>query len=253
MKKLLMRLAILLVGVLVILFLARNLIARKSVEVGVKTVTGFPLEIESVHISPGFGRLEVKGLHLMNPSEFSEETFIQMPEFTVDYQVGSMISGSPHINEMVLSVDQLNVVKNADGISNVQKLKGIASGDQTEEPAGEKSELKYQVDVLRIHIGTVTVKDFSKGEQPSVRSYALNIDATYENINDPSDISRLILITVMSKVGLPNIGVDMGDLTKGLGNVTGAAGEVLQGGAETIGKTGKGLFDTIKKAVPGKE
>ena len=65
MKKILLRFAVLAVIVLVILFLARNLIPRKSVEVGVKTITGFPLEIESVHIAPSFGRLEVRDLHLI--------------------------------------------------------------------------------------------------------------------------------------------------------------------------------------------
>src|SRR5262245_53857749 len=104
MKRLLLRLLILLVVIVAILFFARNLIARKSVEVGFAKYTGFPLEIESVNIAPTFGKLEVHNLHLMNPAEFEEETFVKLTDFSIDYQVGSMISGAPHIKDMLLDI-----------------------------------------------------------------------------------------------------------------------------------------------------
>lgn len=256
MKKIVLRLAILVVVVLAILFFARNLIARRSVEIGVEKVTGFPLDIASVHIAPSFGRLEVRDLHLMNPPEFAEETFVLMPELTVDYQVGSMIKGAPHINEMVIDIAEVAIVKNADGTSNLEKLKGVADGDKEDEPETEEPDEagpQYQVDHLRIHIGNVTIKDYSRGGEPSVRKIVLNIDADYENINDSTDITRLVLITMMSRVRLPDFGIDTAGLTQGLGDVAGAAGEAVKDTAEAVGEATKGLFDSIKKAVPGNE
>jgi hypothetical protein len=240
MKKLLWKILAVLIILLVILFLARNFIARKSVEIGAKKITGFPLEIGSVDLGLFSSKVDVHDLKLMNPPEFPEKMFVDMPQLYVDYRLGSMISGAPHINDMLINIKQLVIVKNNQGESNAQKLKGVVSSG-----GGSSKSTKYAVDKLRIHIGSVTIKDFSHPKMTE-RNITLNVDATYNNITDSTDITRLVLLTVMSQVHLPDIGIKTEDLKKGLGNVTNAAGEALKGAAEAT----KGLFDTIKKAVP---
>lgn len=239
MKKLLIRIVIGLVALLVILFLARNFIARRSVEIGATKATGFPLTIGSVDVGLFSSKLDVHDLKLMNPPDFSERMFVDMPQLFVDYRLGSMFSGAPHVNDMLINIKQLVIVKNDKGDSNAMKLKGIVS------PPGSTSSTKYSVDKLRIHVGTVTTVDRT-GKRKDV---PLNVDATYNNITDSTDISRLVLLTVMSQVRLPEIGIKPEDLKKSLEGVTGVAGEVLKGATEA----GKGLFDTIKKAVPGQQ
>jgi hypothetical protein len=98
------------------------------------------------------------------------------------------------------------------------------------------------VDKLRIHIGTLTVKDFSRAK-PFERTASLNIDATYKNITDSTDITRLVLLTVMGQVRLPDIGINANDLKKNLGDVTNQAGQALQGATSAIG----GLFNNLQK------
>jgi hypothetical protein len=233
-----------LVALLLILFLALNFIARKAVEVGVTKVTGFPLQIGSVNVGLWNGQLDVRDLRLMNPADFEDKMFVDMPQLYVDYQLGSMLKRAPHINDMLINIKQLVVVTNNKGESNAKKLKGIvSSGD---------SSTKYSIDKLRIHVGTVTVKDFSRAK-PSERNHALNIDVTYNNITDATDITRLVLLTVMSRVHLPDIGIKVDDLKKGLGNVTDAAGQAAKGAVDTVDKAGKGVFDSLKKAMPGQQ
>jgi hypothetical protein len=236
MKKLLWKILAVLVGLLVVLFLARNVIARLSVEYGAKKITGFPLTIGSIDLGLFSSKVDVRDLKLMNPSEFSEKTFVDMPQLYIDYRLGSMMSGAPHVNEMRINIKQLIVVKNDKGETNAQKLKSVVSSG--------KSSSKYYVDSLRIHVGTVTIKDFSR-PKPTERNVTLNIDATYKNISDSTDITRLVLLTVMNQVHLPDIGINTEDLKKNLGDVTNQAGQVLQGAAGAVG----GLFDGIKKSV----
>ena len=87
-------------------------------------------------------------------------------------------------------------------------------------------------------------------------------DRHYKNFTDATDINRLVLLTVLKKAGLPNIGIDLGQLSGSLGNISNAAGEAVKGlkdmlgktgtdATETLQKTGKGLFDSFKKIVPG--
>jgi hypothetical protein len=238
MKKLFLWIAGILVILVVALFLSLNFIARLSVQYGATKMTGFPLEIGSVSLGLFSSKVDVHNLKLMNPPEFPEKMFVDMPELYVDYRFGSMISGAPHVNDMLINIKQLVIVKNNKGDSNAMKLKGVVS------PPGSKS-TKYAVDKLRIHVGTVTIKDFSRAK-PTERNVSLNVDATYNNITDSTDITRLVLLTVMSQVHLPDIGIKTEDLQKGLTNVTNAAGEALKGATDAT----KGLFDTLKKAVP---
>jgi uncharacterized protein involved in outer membrane biogenesis len=236
MKKLLLSILGVLVGLVAILFFARNLIARKSVEYGAKKITGFPLTIGSIDLGLFSSKVDVHDLKLMNPSDFSEKTFVDMPRLYIDYRLGSMISGAPHVNDMLINIKQLVVVKNSKGETNAGKLKAVVSSG--------KSSSKYYVDTLRIHVGTVTIKDFSH-PKPTERNVSLNVDATYKNISDSTDITRLVLLTVMSQVHLPDIGINTEDLKKNLGEVTNQAGQALQGAAGAVG----GLFDNLKKNI----
>jgi len=236
MKKLLLSIVGVLVVFVAILLLARNFIARRSIEYGAKKITGFPLTIGSIDLGLFSSKVDVHDLKLMNPSEFSERTFVDMPQLYIDYRLGSMMSGAPHVNEMRINIKQLSIVKNNKGESNAMKLKSVVSSG--------KSSSKYYVDSLRIHVGTVTIKDFSR-PKPTERNVTLNIDATYKNISDSTDITRLVLLTVMSQVHLPDIGINTEDLKKNLGDVTNQAGQALQGAAGAVG----GLLDGIKKSV----
>ena len=107
MKKLLWMAPAGLIVLLAVLFLSRNVIARVSVEYGAKKVTGFPLKIGSVDVGLFSGKLDVRDLTLMNPPEFQEKMFVDMPQLYVDYRLGSMLSGAPHINDMLINIKQL--------------------------------------------------------------------------------------------------------------------------------------------------
>jgi hypothetical protein len=237
MKKLFWKILAALAVLLVVLFLSRNFIARKSVEYGAKKITGFPLEIGSVDVGVFSSKIDVRDLKLMNPPQYQEKMFVDMPELYIDYRLRSMLSGAPHINDMLINIKQLVVVKTDKGDSNAMKLKGVVSS------GGGSS--KYAIDKLRIHVGTVTIKDYSRPKMTE-RDIDLNIDATYNNITDSTDISRLVLLTVMSQVKLPDIGIKPEDLKKNLSDVTTQAGQALKGASDAVG----GLFDNLKKSIP---
>lgn len=233
MKKLLLWIGVGIAGLAVLAVLARNTIARKSVELGAERITGFPLTIGAVNVGLFNGQLDVDDLKLMNPPGFEDRQFVDLKKLHVDYRLGSMLTGAPHINDMLVDIDHIVMVKNNKGESNAQKLKGVTASDKP-------STAKYRVDQLRIHIGTVTVKDYSRAK-PTERVIPLNVTATYKDITDSTDITRLVLLTVMSQAKLPDIGVQPDDLRKGLSNVENLAGETLKGATEA----GKGLLDQL--------
>lgn len=250
--KTLLRLIVVLLVLAAALYIGRNYIARQSVEAGVTKMTGFPLNIGSLDLDLFQNRIAIRDLSLLNPSEFKEPVFVEMPELTVDYDASSMLSGTPHLPSLVVDLKRIVIVRTKTGDSNAMKLKGVLGG-------GGKSH--YKIDSLRLKIGSVELKDYKLGN-PMEKSIALNLDETYKNFTDATDINRLVLLTVMKKAGLPSIGIDLGQLSGSLGNITNAAGETMKNLTETLGKTGadaantlqktgQGLFDSFKKMVPG--
>ena len=239
MKNFFLKILLVLVVLVVVGFLARNLIARKAVEIGVAKITGFPLEIGAVNVGLFSSELEVSDLKLMNPSEFEERRFVDLPKFHLQYTLGSVLHGAPHVKEMVVNINEVVIVKNVKGQTNTNVIQdklapaGGTEGDMAKPSAPEKK-AHYQVDVLRVHIGTVIMKDYSKG-QPSEHKITLNRDITFENISESTSVSALVMKVVFGQLG---------DLTGGLIKGIGNTGQTLQ-------KTGKGLLDSIKKAVPG--
>ena len=234
MKKLLWKTLAVLIVLLVVLFLSLNLIARFSVEYGAKKITGFPLQVGSVNLRLFSSKVDVHNILLKNPAEFQEPLFVNLPQLYIDYRLGSMFSGRPHINDMLIEIKTLTIVKNAKGESNAAKLKGVlSSGD---------SSSKYTIDRLRLKIkGEVIIKDFSKPKPTERHIGPLDLEPVYVNVTESTPITRLVLMTVASQVKLPDIGVKVEDLKKG-----------LEGVGQDAGKAAQGLFENIKKSLDGK-
>ena len=237
MKKLLLWAAAGIAGLVVVLALVRNPIARRSVELGAERITGFPLTIGAVNVGLFNGQLDVENLKLMNPPDFEERQFVSLPKLHVDYRLRSMLARAPHINDMLIDIDHIVIVKNSKGDSNTQKLKSVTSSGSG---GSGKSSTRYRLDQLRIHVGTVTMKDYSRAK-PSERNVPLNVTAVYKDITDSTDITRLVLLTMMSQAKLPDIGIKPDELRKGLSNVENLAGEA-----------GKSVLDTLKEVAPQK-
>ncbi len=246
MKKLLAKLLIALLVLVVALYACRNYIARKSVEVGAEKATGFPLEIGSVNLGLFKGTLEVRNLKLMNPPEFQEKLFVDVPLFRVDYHTMSIISGSPHIKELAVNAEEVVLVKNEKGQSNAQVLQAKITPASTSTGGGQPPKTEpatkthYRVDLIRMHIGTVRVLDYSKGK-PTEKKFTLNKDVVFNDVTESTSISALVMNTIFGQVGQV-----AGELMKGLGSST-------KGATDTLQKSGKGMVDKLKQAAPQKK
>ncbi|MDW8343985.1 MAG: AsmA family protein [Verrucomicrobiae bacterium] len=227
----------------VVLFFARNWLARHIVQTAVKQVTGLPLQVASVHVDLMRSQLDVRGIRLQNPPDFPETRFVDMPRLSVNYSLPSLLTGRKHVRKIHIEIDQLVLVKNQRGESNVQKLRGVRSGEAT-------SQASYRLDELRVRIGKVIIKDYSRA-RPTERTIVLNLDRTYRNITEQTSITRLVLVTMLGPVPLPEFGISTAHLLRGLESVTDAAGKTVSFATETFEQAGRSVVDTLKKLAPG--
>ena len=216
------------------LVLARNAIARSSLERAVSESTGFPVSVASVDIPLSFNAVDVRGIALGNPPEFEDKQFVDMPQIEASGGFATVF-GTPHINSMTLDLKTLVITRNAKGEWNSMKLVGMNSSGGS----------KYKIDSLHLKIGSVLVRD-NTTKPATEKSYPLEIDSTYKNVTSANDVMRLIFFSMLMKGKLPDIGLKTADIAKNLGGITNAAGGLLNS-AEGMLDMGKNLFGGEKK------
>jgi len=229
-------------GGLALVYSARHIIAHKAVEMGVYKVTGFPLHIGSLRLSPLHSRLEAARVKLLNPPEFVDRVFVDVQRLYVDYEFGSLLRRQPHLTRLDLQIQKMVIVKNADGRSNIQQLSGVASREE------DAPSTPFRIDTLHLEIGVITIKDYS-GREPKERSLTLNINETFYNITESTDINRLVLLTVMKNVGLSDFGIQAEILRRGLGEVQSSGGQLLTKTTDFVKKTGNKLANVVKQVA----
>lgn len=237
MKKILLVALASAVVIVLALVMARNVLIREGVGRSVRNNTGLPLRIEFLYWNLRTGWISARKITLLNPPHFEDRLFAEVQELYVELDWMSLFRRETHIKNLLLNIDRIEIVKDTNGNSNAAHLKGTRSGNEVA--------AKYRIDNARLILSTVTVKDYSSGKLVE-KTYPLNIDATYRNITDATDINRLILYSVLKNVPL-NINLTVEQLAKGLGRLITLPAEILKGTAEVLENTGKGLIDTIKK------
>lgn len=243
-------LPLVLLVVVVVAYFARNVIGRKAVETAAQQMTGFPLDVGDLSVSPFANTMDAHGITLRNPADFEEPICAEVDRVFINYDLPSMFGGAHHVFEMRLEIKEVVIATDRKGETNVARLKGIMM-------SGADSPTKFRVDALRIKVARVThVTGLGDGVMRS--PHDVKLDVTYRHITDSTQINKLVLLAVLSRVKLPDVGVPTDDLVKGVGSVTTATGKVIKGAGDVLGgvgedvfEVGKGLFGTVKKVVPG--
>jgi hypothetical protein len=222
-------------ALLVVFGLAKNLIAQAAVSGAVRLMTGLTLHIGSMDVGVFKSALSIRGLTLRNPPGFSERVMIDLPEVFVDYELGAFLRRRVHLEEVRLHLREFIVVKNAQGTLNLDALRPVQEAKaRTKAPAkAAGGAAPMQIDRLRLKIGTVVYKDYSRGGEPLVQSVALNADEEYRNITNPSTLASLIVARALMRTTIARLaGIDLEPLKAQAAEQLRAAVTELGGGAE---------------------
>jgi hypothetical protein len=244
--------------VIIALFFGKNMIIKTSVTTGVKAMTGLKLGIRSMNVGVFKSLIGINELQLYNPSGFEDKLMMDLPEIYVDYNLGAIMGGKAHLEEVRLNLREFLVVKNANGQLNLDSLRVVEETEDEEvkkdDGKKEKTEMPdIQIDLLELKIDRVIYKDYSKGTSPKVKEFNVNIDERYENITDPQSFVRLIIVKALKNTTIASLAnFDIGKLQKGL---TEAARKTAEKALETPGKAieaGKSVVKETAEETVGK-
>ena len=235
MKKVLIVIA----AVVIVMFLSKDFVASTIFTSGVRAFTDLPASVKSMKVGIFKSAVDIGGFKVYNPkSAFKDRVMLDMPALYIDYDLGSMLTGTKHIRKMKLELNEFYVIKNAGGELNLDSLKGIqskASGSQ-----GAKQDMKLKIDVLELKIGKVIYKDYTKGATPFVKEFNIGLDERYENIDNPYVFASLVVFKALANTGIASLtNFDIGSLKDTASGALSTATDAVNKAAESI----KGLFD----------
>jgi uncharacterized protein involved in outer membrane biogenesis len=156
MKKFISFILFLAVIIIVTFIIARNTIVKEAAERGVVAVTGFPLKIASIDIDLKNSLIDIDDLVLHNPDQFEEDTMLSIPDIYVNYDIGAIVKGIVHMEEIRLDMKEFIVVKNKDGEVNITTLKkAVEPKESKKKPKGQPKKTKKAnlvIDLLSLKI-----------------------------------------------------------------------------------------------------
>lgn len=241
-----------LIGVLItliVLSFVKDIAIKISVEKGVQLVTGLPLKMSGFRIGIARTLVGIRGLRLFNPNGYPDKIMLSMPEIYVDYNLTPIFKGKVHLQEMRIDMKELAVIKNRDGNVNLDSLKVVQAQKKKKKPQtkGKGGMPDIQIDKLRLKIGKVVYKDYSRGGSPSVQEFDVGVDESYENIKDPYSLVSLILIKSLAGTTVARLAkIDIKGLQNSVSDVLSSASEVT---AQAASQAKAAAEETAKKTA----
>ena len=198
------------VGILVLvlgLSLVKDLLAKISVENGVRFATGLSLSIRSFHIGLLQTVVKVEELQAFNPPGFPEKVMADIPEIYVDYDLANLLKGKAHLKEMRLYLKEFIVVKNRQGKVNLKALKVAQPPNRKSAPPPKKKGKGSQmtIDRLELKIGKVIFKDYSKEGPPSTKEFNINLHERLEHITSTESLVSLVIMKALMHTTIDQI------------------------------------------------
>lgn len=230
-------------AVLLVLAVIKDIVIKIAVEQGARIVTGLKLDIGSLKVGLINTLVDIRNLRILNPSGFKDRDMLNMPRIYVAYDLPAIIGGKIHLKDATIDMKEFVVVKNDKGQLNLDSLKVVqaqkSGGKQAEKAEGKVPQI--QIDVLRLKIGKAVFKDYSKGAEPRITEFNVNIDEEYKNITNPYTLVSLIVVKALMNTSISSLtNFDIKGLS---GNIS----DTLAGAQKMAAETTKKAQETVQQ------
>lgn len=256
--KFLFRLFIGIIILIVLLIVFRNPVIKAAVSLAVKNQTGAGLDIGNLDVNLGGTYIKIEDLKLHQPSGFPGEDMVHLPLALVDYNLGDILKGNLHLENINIHLKELVVVRNAQGKLNLDSFKVVQEGKQGEKvspqqkPGEVAKPLEMRIDVMELQLEKVIYKDYTVGEKPLIQEFNIGIHEKYQNVDNLQSVIGIIVAKALRNSTLARL-TNINPETFIQGNVldtltlTNQALTDLTGSFEgKIGDTGKDVQDKAK-------
>lgn len=163
------RLVALVVLLAVLLLVFKDTIIRVVTEHRIRAETGMEAKIRRVSVGLFSPVISIDDLRVYNTPEFGGGIFLAVPELHVEYDRALLMEQKFHITLMRLNLAEIDVVRNAEGRTNIVSMAGVEKKLTQFFPRGQhasKGEMKFDgIEVLNLSLGRARFVDLKDSSQ----------------------------------------------------------------------------------------
>ncbi len=260
--KFLLKCALILVLLLVVILACGNLWLPWVINWQSRSLTGFNTTIQSSKGSLFKGNVDFQNVTIKNPNDkFSETSFISFNDLDVDVKLTSIFSNTILLENILIDIDNVTIVKNKEGIYNYSVFadnissigKSDATGDnkntnKANNKEASKSTKNLVIEKFTFSINSIKIIDESDN---SVKEFSIKYKREFSNISDISSIIKPLVadlgmygLTAFIQATFQSIGELPGinQATQGIIKIKNTSKEAIKGTKNTI----KGIQSNIK-------
>jgi hypothetical protein len=195
-------------ALIIIALVYRDWIAGQVMEKQIRDALGVDAEIGNLSFSVLEPKMTFDNFKIYNSADFGGTLFVDTPELHIEYDRNALRHHEIHITFMRVNINELDVVKNEQGATNIFSIAKIVVPIKSGSGRTFAPLKGYQftgIDFLNISIGTAKFIDLKNHFRN--RSLALGIqNQTFTNVESPADLAglkSLIWVHGGYLVGLP--------------------------------------------------
>ena len=191
---------ILVIFALFVIGIVKDQIIKGVVETVASKITGAPVHIDGFSLGVLNRSVRISGFKMYNPEGFSKGILIDLSRINVKYDLGALLKKKLHLLNAEIEIKEMCLEKNKEGKMNVDSLKIAKQGEKKEGKPAEQ--MPMQIDVFKLGIGKIILKDFSSGKEPIINAYEINLHKTYKDIGSAQQLAALIMTEPMKAAGI---------------------------------------------------
>ncbi len=184
---------------LVGLTIFQNQILKSAVAEVTSRIIGAPVKVKTLSFSLLKATISITGFEIGNPAGFPKGILASIPTIKVTVDRSALFKGKIHILMAEIDLKELGLIKNKDGLLNVDFLKIVK---QQRDELRNSSTLPIQIDLLTLGIGKIVRKDYTREGEPAVQVHEMNIHKSYQNITSAEQLVTLVLAEPMKAAGI---------------------------------------------------
>jgi uncharacterized protein involved in outer membrane biogenesis len=199
--KWLLRLFLLAVVLVVILLLSLDSILRIYLEYRIHAQTGMEAQIGKFRLGLIRPTVTIQDFKLFNPPEFGGAPFLDIREIHAEYDPLALSKHELHLSLLRFDLDELDIVKNEAGKTNLFAIAGSVSvkrtGAKTRSDFTRQTGLTFTgIDVLNVSIGTFKFVDLQDQRRNREQNIGLT-NCVLKNVKSPTDLTGLALLVAL--------------------------------------------------------
>jgi len=221
---------------------------RGVITVAATGITGAPVHMDGLSLGLFNHSVRIAGLRVYNPKGFPRGILVDISKIRVDCDLGALFKKKLHLKVAEFELKEMILVKNKDGVLNVDALKVTKETGKKEEP---KEAMPMQIDELRLSIGRIILKDYS-GPKPIIEVHDINAKKISRNITSAHQLVMLVLMEGMKSAGIKGAQMYAVSALAGVAILPVAAGFTLAGNdsaAQDFNSSEAAVFDAGLKVL----